>query len=196
MDEDLLHEMTRLPSPSNDSPAITILVHGLGGDSSNWATEDFIHVSYDNTSLIEMLINEGYNYYIDIVVPNEVYNTLTLTIERIENPIEIDLVNYEHEYDGDPTNDDYIYVHNIITNETQIGDQFVMLEILESSNISVIYDYIGSQEESIYFVLFRETYINNEMHYEIQLVFPEMMVTYGESLEWNSSITSGTYYIG
>ena len=66
MDEDLLHEMTRLPSPSNDSPAITILVHGLGGDSSNWATEDFIHVSYDNTSLIEMLRNEGYNYYISI----------------------------------------------------------------------------------------------------------------------------------
>lgn len=50
MDEVLLHEVTRLPSPS-----ITLLVRGLNGQSSDWATEDYIYISYDNSSLVEML---------------------------------------------------------------------------------------------------------------------------------------------
>ena len=77
-----------------------------------------------------------------------------------------------------------------------MGDHFVLLEILEPSTISVIYDYTGTQDEFIYFVLFKEVYNNNELKYEMQLVFPEMMVTYVKSLEWKYTITAGRHYIG
>lgn len=101
----------------------------------------------------------------------------------IEAPIEIDFLN----------NSETV---TVMYNSIEVGDRFVKLEVLESSSISIEYEYIGAQPEFIYFVLFKEVQVLGENRYELQLVFPEMMVTYGESLEWHSGLTSGTYYIG
>ena len=128
-------------------------------------------------------LQEGQNYYIDIVVPNGTYSSLTISIEMIEAPIEIDFLN----------NSETV---TVMYNSIEVGDRFVKLEDLESSSISIEYEYIGAQPELIYFVLFKEVQVLGENRYELQLVFPEMMVTYGESLEWHSGLTSGTYYIG
>ena len=88
------------------------------------------------------------------------------------------------------------YIDNIITNETGVGDNFKKIEIMDDSNVCIEYDYVGTQSETIYFVLYKEIYNSTTNTYSLQLVFPEMMVTYGESLTWSSNITEGRYYIG
>ena len=53
--DDELHQLTRLPSQSNDIPSVTILVHGQGGDASHWSNDSNGEFVYDSTSLIEKL---------------------------------------------------------------------------------------------------------------------------------------------
>ena len=61
-----LHQLTRLPSKSNDTPSITVLVHGYGGNASNWSNDSNWDFAYDSTSLIERLrtFASGANVYL------------------------------------------------------------------------------------------------------------------------------------
>ena len=68
--------------------------------------------------------------------------------------------------------------------------------MVDNGRIIIEYEYDGSQKETIYFVLFKENFNEATNYYEIELVFPEMMVTYGQSLNWSSNLYDGTYYIG
>lgn len=83
-----------------------------------------------------------------------------------------------------------------MTDETQLGDNFVKIDIVYQSVFYIDYDYNGTQEETIYFVLYKEVYNTGTQKYELQLVFPELLVTNGESFVWSSVLSSGTYYIG
>ena len=47
---------------------------------------------------------------------------------------------------------------DIMNNETQLGDNFVKLDIIYQSVFYIDYDYVGTQEETIYFVLYKEVY--------------------------------------
>ena len=85
---------------------------------------------------------------------------------------------------------------DVMTDETQLGDNFVKLDIVYQSVFYIDYDYNGIQEETIYFVLYKEVYNTETQKYELQLVFPELLVTNGESFVWSSVLSSGTYYIG
>lgn len=62
-----IHLLTRLTSPSEDAPSMTVLVHGQGGNASHWSNDDpwsndpnwskekGVEFEYDSTSLIESL---------------------------------------------------------------------------------------------------------------------------------------------
>ena len=50
-----LHQLTRIPSQSNDAPSITVFVHGYGGNASHWSNDSKGNFAYDPTSLIEQL---------------------------------------------------------------------------------------------------------------------------------------------
>ena len=50
-----IHEATRLTSPSSDAPSFTVLVHGQGGDASDWSNDANYEFAYDSNSLIETL---------------------------------------------------------------------------------------------------------------------------------------------
>ena len=80
--------------------------------------------------------------------------------------------------------------------EKNIVDNFEKIDIIYQSVFYIDYDYIGTQEETIYFVLYKEIYNAASQKYELQLVLPEMLVTNGESFIWSSILSSGTYYIG
>ena len=84
----------------------------------------------------------------------------------------------------------------IVSEEHQMGDSFKKIDMVDNGRIIIEYEYDGSQKETIYFVLFKENFNEATNYYEIELVFPEMMVTYGQSLNWPSNLYDGTYYIG
>lgn len=50
-----IHSLTRLTSPSEDAPSMTVLVHGQGGNASHWSNDENENFVYDSTSLIESL---------------------------------------------------------------------------------------------------------------------------------------------
>lgn len=56
-----IHEATRLMSASDDSPSITVLVHGQGGDASAWSNNGNSKFTYDSSSLIEILRSKASN---------------------------------------------------------------------------------------------------------------------------------------
>ena len=129
-------------------------------------------------------LNFGETYYIEVNLPITNYSNYKLKIERLYQIDYIDLLYGNQES------------YNIITNEAGVGDNFKRIRLINDSNITVEYDYVGTQSETIYFVLYKEIYNSITNTYSLQLVFPEMMVTYGESLTWISSINEGVYYIG
>ena len=45
-----------------------------------------------------------------------------------------------------------------MTDETQLGDNFVKIDIVYQSVFYIDYDYNGTKEETIYFVLYKEVY--------------------------------------
>ena len=137
-----------------------------------------------NCNNMIVYLNFGETYYIEIDLPITNYSDYKLKIERIYQIEHIDLLYGNQES------------YNIITNETGVGDNFKKIEIVDDSNVCIEYDYVGTQSETIYFVLYKEIYNSTTNTYSLQLVFPEMMVTYGESLTWSSNITEGIYYIG
>ena len=53
--DEYIHNITRLDSPSEDSPSVTILVHGQGGEASHWSNDTNYDFAYDPSSLIETL---------------------------------------------------------------------------------------------------------------------------------------------
>lgn len=71
MDDELLHKVTRLSEESEDSPSITILVHGQGGDASHWSNDGEVvldkngketssyYFEQSEDSIIEGLINSA-----------------------------------------------------------------------------------------------------------------------------------------
>lgn len=138
-------------------------------------------VSDNNCNNLIVYLEIGKTYYIDIDLPIANYSNISLKFERIYDIEEIDLNNNEC---------------TIMNNETQVGDNFERINILNDSTVAISYDYNGSQSENIYFVLYKEEYNANTGFNEIELIFPEMMVTYGESLTWTSDIEEGIYYIG
>ncbi len=55
MSLDEIHKMTRLNSASEDSPSITLIVHGQGGDAAHWSNDNDYNFAYDTNSMIENL---------------------------------------------------------------------------------------------------------------------------------------------
>lgn len=137
--------------------------------------------SYGSNNLVVYLV-EGNSYFIDI--SSRIANgfSATINIELIDNEFEVDL--------GVSSN--YI----IMNEEHRLGDHFQKIDLVDNGTIVVEYEYEGIQDETIYFVLFREIFDETTNQLMIELVFPEMMVTYGESLIWESYLYDGVYYIG
>lgn len=50
--DEYIHNITRLDSPSEDSPSVTILVHGQGGEASHWSNDTSYDFAYDPSPLI------------------------------------------------------------------------------------------------------------------------------------------------
>lgn len=140
-------------------------------------------VTSENANNLIVYLYNDVSYYIDIHLFTEELSSLNLKIELIDE-IQQEIISEDS------------MTYDIMTNETQIGDKFEKIYVLDDSVVSITYDYVGTQTETIYFVLYKEVYNNSLQDYELQLVFPEMMVPYGQSLEWVSEITEGTYYIG
>ena len=66
MDEEELHQKTRLPSKSTDAPSITILVHGQGGNASHFSNDGNGQFVYEENSLLDLLaknLNNNVNLY-------------------------------------------------------------------------------------------------------------------------------------
>lgn len=55
MEEEALHNLTRLPHAVDDSPSITILVHGQGGASSHFSNDGFGKFVYEPDSMGDIL---------------------------------------------------------------------------------------------------------------------------------------------
>lgn len=140
--------------------------------------------SIQNVNNLVVYLQEGQTCCIDINLATNDLTSLKINIEKINFSYDMDL---PLEYD-----------YTIMLNETQIGDKLEKIAIFGNASIAVEYDYDGTQNETIYFVMFKEVYNINTHKYTLELVFPEMMVPYGESLYWISpnEISSGTYYIG
>lgn len=140
--------------------------------------------SIQNVNNLVVYLQEGQTCCIDINLASNDLTSLKIKIEKINFSYDMDLPS---EYD-----------YTIMLNETQIGDKLEKIAIFGNAYIAVEYDYDGTQNETIYFVMFKEVYNINTHKYTLELVFPEMMVPYGESLYWisPSEISSGTYYIG
>lgn len=135
-----------------------------------------------NSNNLVVYLQQGETYYIDVSLPYNNISSLRLNIELIDDEYIID-VSEESSFD-------------VMTDETQLGDNFVKLDIVYQSVFYIDYDYNGIQEETIYFVLYKEVYNTETQKYELQLVLPELLVTNGESFVWSSVLSSGTYYIG
>lgn len=139
-------------------------------------------VTSDNCNNLTVYLQSGFTYYIDVNLINNNINSLYM---------EINIVNDMEEVDVGISN-----TYNIMTNETQLGDNLVQLDVIDNATVGISYDYNGTQTETIYFVLYKEVYDQTSQTYELQLVFPEMMVPCGESFDWSTAITDGIYYIG
>jgi uncharacterized repeat protein (TIGR02543 family) len=65
LDKEALHDITRISSLVDDTPSITIFVHGQGGNASHWSNDGKGHLSYDTASLVEKIRNDsgGANVY-------------------------------------------------------------------------------------------------------------------------------------
>lgn len=146
------------------------------------STYELDAITSANSNNLVVYLEFGETYYIDVSLPYNDISSLRLNIELIDDEYIID-VSEESSFD-------------VMTDETQLGDNFVRLDIVYQSVFYIDYDYNGIQEETIYFVLYKEVYNTETQKYELQLVFPELLVTNGESFVWSSVLSSGTYYIG
>lgn len=146
------------------------------------STDELDAITSANSNNLVVYLEFGETYYIDVSLPYNDISSLRLNIELIDDEYIID-VSEESSFD-------------VMTDETQLGDNFVKLDIVYQSVFYIDYDYNGIQEETIYFVLYKEVYNTETQKYELQLVFPELLVTNGESFVWSSVLSSGTYYIG
>lgn len=53
--DDELHNYTKRTSPSSQSPSITVLVHGQGGNASHWSNDGNGNFEYDSNALVSTL---------------------------------------------------------------------------------------------------------------------------------------------
>lgn len=125
----------------------------------------------------------GEQYYIDVYLPISDYTNFKLSIEHLYGFQNVDLLYNDDSY-------------TIMDDEIFVGDLFKGINLLYNSSVAITYDYTGSQLDFIYFVLYKEVYNYDNSQYEVQLVFPEMMVVCGDSLYYSTGLTSGRYYIG
>lgn len=138
-----------------------------------------------NTNSLVVYLEEGNTYYIDILLMDEDIMSLNLNINRIYETTIIDLNNY--------INDD-ITTYDIFSNDISKGDNFKKIKIHHLTNVTTSFIYNGTQEEDLYFILYKEVFSNTDSF--LQLVYPEMLVTCKESMTWTGNLEEGTYYIG
>lgn len=159
MDENLLHNKTRLPYQSSDAPSITILVHGQGGDASHFSnnldkdetlldSDEKGEFVYEQNSIVDLLskqLNYSINlYYAKFDIETEQENDFFLYDLNPNqlNPNEVD--NFSYIVDDKITEIENVARHTIIYFESSkpYGLHREVYEELHTLIDKISYDYL------------------------------------------------------
>lgn len=145
------------------------------------------NTSYNSNNLIVYLENDT-TYYIDVLLSNSDLSNLTLNIEKIDDENIIDLFNYAED----------VYEEEVIVNQavTNYGDYFEILDVKQKGSYQISYEHNGTQNEYIYYALYKVIPGNSNQDEVIQLILPEILTTCGETFTWETILDEGLYYIG
>lgn len=153
--------------------------------------------SNDSNNLI-VFLQQDQTIYIDINLPNNIYSSLVLKVEKIENTYEIDMFNYEEDI-----YEEEVVLFNDIYN---YGDYIQKIEIKQDGNYNISFVHNGPQCEGnlsyqenpqyLYYVFYKEIKGPQEDEGNLELMLPHITITAGESISFEYFLEQGIYYIG
>lgn len=149
------------------------------------------NTSSSSNNLI-VFLDQGSTYYIDIIIPNDIYSIVSLDIEKIEDTYEINMFN----------NIEGVYEEEVLleNDETQFGDYIQKIEIKQKGIYSISFIHDGPQSEAssnfLYYALYKELVGPPEEVGNVEMLLPHMTTTMGGTITYEFILDKGVYYIG
>lgn len=149
------------------------------------------NTSSSSNNLI-VFLDQGSTYYIDIIIPNDIYSIVSLDIEKIEDTYEINMFN----------NIEEVYEEEVLLeeDETQFGDYIQKIEIKQKGIYSISFIHEGPQSEAssnfLYYALYKELVGPPEEIGNVEMLLPQMTTTMGGTITYEFTLDKGIYYIG
>jgi len=149
------------------------------------------NTSSSSNNLI-VFLDQGSTYYIDIIIPNDIYSIVSLDIEKIEDTYEINMFN----------NIEGVYEEEVLleNDETQFGDYIQKIEIKQKGIYGISFIHDGPQSEAssnfLYYALYKELVGPPEEVGNVEMLLPHMTTTMGGTITYEFILDKGVYYIG
>ena len=130
------------------------------------------------------LPRNGY-FYINVVMPSESYESLSLTISPISSQ-NINLFNL---------NENANHLISVINN-TDKGDYVETLNVEQTGKFTISYNYNGSSTDNFVFLLVKQNYNSTTNQYSFSTIINKTMNATNNSFTYTGNLEAGKYYIG
>lgn len=163
----------------NDSGRLETQVLNRYPNSSIMASSD------DNQDTMYVYLPRNGYFYINVVMPSESYESLSLIVSPISSQ-NINLFNLNENAD-----------HLIsVINNTDKGDYVETLNVEQTGKFTISYNYNGSSTDNFVFLLVKQNYNSTTNQYSFSTIINMTMNAKNNSFTYTGNLEAGKYYIG
>lgn len=163
----------------NDSGRLETQVLNRYPNSSIMASSD------DNQDTMYVYLPRNGYFYINVVMPSESYESLSLIVSPISSQ-NINLFNL---------NENANHLISVINN-TDKGDYVETLNVEQTGKFTISYNYNGSSTDNFVFLLVKQNYNSTTNQYSFSTIINETMNATNNSFTYTGNLEAGKYYIG
>ena len=163
----------------NDSGRLETQVLNRYPNSSIMASSD------DNQDTMYVYLPRNGYFYINVVMPSESYESLSLTVSPISSQ-NINLFNL---------NENANHLISVLNN-TDKGDYVETLNVEQTGKFTISYNYNGSSTDNFVFLLVKQNYNSTTNQYSFSTIINKTMNATNNSFTYTGNLEAGKYYIG